>query len=705
MSHPRTCAIILELAIVTVLAFIITGCGKSDKLGQNSGYSPKSVKDVNPSRQSAPSGALPSPDEEVWVIVKPRQSTRAPRSTDTPGCGSMLTKLPGEAQNIPLPLKHTDIKASISTYIASVNVQQQFHNPYDQKIEAVYVFPLPQNAAVTDFIMTIGDRRIRGIIREKSEAQKIYNAAKQAGHVASLLTQQRANIFTQKVANIEPGKRIDVDIKYFNTLAYRDGWYEFILPTVVGPRFNPPFAKDPIKAAAWDKHAQTSNGTTVTYLRPHQRSGHDIAVSLDIDAGVKIEEVTSDSHQIKLTKSSPSKHRITLAQNDRIPNKDFVLRYRVAGKQIKTNLVLHRDPQDPRNAHFALTLYPPQYLKTLQRHPVEMIFVVDTSGSMSGKPLTQVKAAMRHALRNLNPHDTFQIIRFANRASSLGSQPIPANDRNIQRALDFVDNLSSGGGTMAMTGINASLNMNHDLERLRYICFMTDGFIGNEREVLGAIHNKLGQSRVFSFGVGSSPNRYLMNRMAKVGRGAVAFLPLETSGKKVMNAFFSRVSHPAMSNIKIDFGNLKVTEMYPKRLPDLYVGRPVVITGKMTLPDNPTSTIVMRGRAGHNDIEAGIRINLKTRHANHPALPAVFARMKIADLADRSTFQDIPDLKNRIKSIALQHNLLSAYTAFVAVDPTRRTTGTQGTTVHQGVPVPKGTRYKTTVDPDSTPTD
>ncbi len=280
--------------------------------------------------------------DEIWVIAKVDTSRRSV-SDDVPGTGSMLARLPNQEKEIPLPLKHTDVKGDISGYIATVEVIQQFQNPYSEKIEASYVFPLPQDAAVNEFIMVIGDRKIRGIIREREEAEQIYQEARSQGYVASLLTQERPNIFTQKVANIEPKKQIDVNIKYFNTLAYVDGWYEFVFPMVVGPRYNPPGSTDGVGAVAFGKPGVSGQSTEVQYLKPNQRSGHDISLAVNINAGVEIEEVKCPSHVITKSNLKENNLLVKLSDSDNIPNKDFVLRYRVAGKKVKSALVTHKD--------------------------------------------------------------------------------------------------------------------------------------------------------------------------------------------------------------------------------------------------------------------------------------------------------------------------------------------------------------------------
>ena len=639
--------------------------------------------------EEAPPGAMPSATEELWVIA--RSSTPAAEDEDRPGCGTLQAKLPAEKREVPLPLKHTDVKASVSGYIATVDVTQQYHNPYDEKIEAVYVFPLPQNAAVNEFLMTIGDRRIRGIIRGRKEAEKIYREARALGYVASLLTQERPNVFTQSVANIEPAKAIDINIKYFHTLAYVDGWYEFVFPMVVGSRFNPPGSKDGIGAVGRGRPGRSGQKTEVQYLRPGERSGHDISLAVRIDAGVVIERIQSRSHVIETGRPSPNLADVKLGRLDAIPNKDFVLRYKVAGERIKSSLITH---QDKRGGFFTLMLYPPESQRSLARKPLELVFVLDCSGSMSGKPMAQAKKAVKRALKQMQPDDTFQIIRFSSRASKLGATPLEATPANVRRALWHLQFLKGGGGTMMIEGIRAALDFPHDPRRLRFVVFLTDGFIGNEAEILAAVHAKLGASRIFSFGVGSSPNRYLLNRMAKMGRGAVAYLGLDDSGAEVMDQFFSRASRPAMTDLRVDWGGAKVTEVYPNHIPDLFVGRPVILTGRYH--GARPSRIRVCGKIGDQTREIKIPVQ-PDDPARHAGLAAIWARMKIADLWDRATHDRSGELTGQIKRLALEYGLMSAYTAFVAVDSLTRTAGGHGTTVPVSVPVPDGVRYDTTV--------
>ncbi|MCA9083995.1 MAG: VWA domain-containing protein [Planctomycetaceae bacterium] len=650
------------------------------------------LPELNPRQQRAPQFDL-QPGEELWVIAKAANSRERISDSDAPGSGCLMATLPNETEQVPVPLKHTAVEGNIDGYIATVDVTQQFHNPYDSKIEAVYVFPLPQNAAVNEFVMTVGERKIRGIIREREKAEQIYAAAKAQGHVAALMTQERPNIFTQKVANIEPGKQIDINIRYFNTLQYDDGAYEFVFPMVVGPRYNPPATSDGIGAVPRSKHDSSGQKTEVQYLAPGERSGHDVSLSLNISAGVDIEDVQSVNHAVNVKDVCESRRSITLAAGDSIPNKDFVLRYKVAGDQIKTAMLTH---EDEHGRYFTMMLYPPADLSKVQRSPMEMVFVLDCSGSMSGQPIAQAKAAVRHALQSLTPRDTFQIIRFSNNASQLGTEPVLATEDNIKRGLKYLDSLNGSGGTQMIEGIKAALDFPHDEGRFRLVSFMTDGYIGNEQQILSTLHEKLGASRVFSFGVGQSPNRFLMDRMAILGRGAVTYLSLNDDAVAIMDRFNRRISHPAMTDLSIDWGSMKVADVYPQRLPDLIVGRPVVITGRF---EGQPDVVKVNGRIDMEPQSFAVALDEENAVAQHKGIAAVWARLKIKDLMNYATQapEAVETVQAAVTETALSYNLMSAYTSFVAVDSLSRTAGESGTTVPVAVPVPEGVKYETTV--------
>jgi Ca-activated chloride channel family protein len=352
--------------------------------------------------------------------------------------------------------------------------------------------------------------------------------------------------------------------------------------------------------------------------------------------------------------------------------------------------------RDERGGFFTLVLHPPQALDDVPRQPREMVFVVDCSGSMQGEPLAACKRAMRRCLRRLDANDTFQIVRFSNTASALGPKPVPATPANLERGRRFVDGLATEGGTMMIHGIRAALDAPRDSERYRIVSFMTDGFIGNEREILAEVHARVGDSRIFSFGVGNSVNRYLLERMAQAGRGAAAYVRIDEDGERAVDGLYRRLERPALTDVEVDWGGMGATDVFPEALPDLFVGRPLVVAGRFR--GQGRTEVRVRGRMGGRPAEVAIPVDLDDPAATHEAIAKLWARARIASLDARmDRGGDERELAGAIRDTALEHGLVSAFTAFVAVDSTRRTEGDHGTTVPVPVPVPQGTPYETTV--------
>jgi Ca-activated chloride channel family protein len=348
-----------------------------------------------------------------------------------------------------------------------------------------------------------------------------------------------------------------------------------------------------------------------------------------------------------------------------------------------------------RGNTFALILQPPEQLSDTPRMPREMVFVLDCSGSMSGKPIEKAKQATKRCLRSLDRNDTFQVIRFSEDASSLGDSPVPATPENIGRALQYVDGLQGSGGTMMIEGIKAALDFPHDEARLRVVSFMTDGFIGNETEILAAIRKKLGSARIFSFGIGTSVNRYLIESMASFGKGAVAYVGLDDSAGAKVDQFYERIARPALTDIEIDWGDMNVSDIYPRSIPDVFVGRPVMITGRFT--GSGSQSIRIAGRAGTERQTYSVECDLDDEQAQNSAITSVWARWKIKDLSYADISNPSGELKGEIVRTSIDYNLISRYTAFLAVDGAERTKGDYGVSVKVAVNVPDGVRYDTTV--------
>ena len=313
---------------------------------------------------------------------------------------------------------------------------------------------------------------------------------------------------------------------------------------------------------------------------------------------------------------------------------------------------------------------------------------------MSGKPIAKAKQAAQRALNRLNADDTFQIIRFSSNASQLGPKPILATQENVRRGLDYLRDLEGSGGTMMIEGIKAALDFPKDDLRMRLVSFMTDGFIGNEAHIFDAILEKLGSTRIFSFGVGSSVNRYLLEGMARHGRGSVAYVGLDESAGRAVDLFYERFSHPAMIDLQVDWGGLQVEGVYPARLPDLFVGRAVIVTGRFA--NAQSATVRISGMVAGKEKTIALDLNLD-ESADHAGIASVWARTKIADLGDLYVQAEDSEIPQEIKEVALDFGLMSSYTAFIAVDSLTRTQGSYGTTIQVPVPVPEGVRYDTMV--------
>lgn len=619
-------------------------------------------------RMTTPSSALQTgfaTPQEV-VVFEQDDSTldlpRVGRRAELPHGGSLSTTI--DDRVVPLPLKHTDVKAQVSLFVGSVTLTQEYHNPYPGKIEAIYVFPLPEDAGVRDFVMKIGDRRIRGIIRERAEAQRIYLDARRQGHVASLMTQQRPNIFTQAVANIEPGKRIDIQITYFHTLRQSEGVTELAIPMVIGPRYNPAGSADPIE---------------IPRLRPNEVSGADLSLEVTIDAAGELGDLWSPSHAIRVERPEPTRAKVVLAANDRHRNRDFVLRFRATGRETRAALATHRVGDE---GYFALLIQPPARLDDLPRTRREMIFVVDCSGSMQGRPLAVAKRALAKCLQRLDPDDTFQILRFSDRVAAFAPGPVAATRENVERGLRYADELATEGGTEMAAVVRAALDYPAALGRYRIVSFMTDGYIGNDREVIALAKKHVGSARIFSFGVGDTVNRYLLEGLARVGRGVSTIVLLDDAAERAVDELYRRIEHPAMTDLEIDWGGMTVTETHPSPRPDLWAGRPVVITGRFR--GHGPSRVRIVGQAGGRPVEMAVPVDLDEPGLRHSALAAVWARSKITSLYDGVWGSADPqELAQEIRALALTHGILCEWTAFVAVDSMSRTAGEFGTTVVQ----------------------
>jgi len=625
------------------------------------------------------------------TLASLKHSPRAFAAQTQETAGALQVLNPNGSVKSKCPLKHTDVKAEISGFLSRVVVTQEFENPFQEKIEAVYTFPLPQNAAVDDMTMNIGERIVRGKIMRREEARAVYDAAKSGGQTASLLDQERPNIFTQSIANILPGEQVKITISYVETLKYSDGSYEFVFPMVVGPRYMP---GTPTGASGGGFAPDTNRVPDASRISPApapagMRAGHDVSISVSIDAGVPLVGLDSKTHAVDVLRPDNHRAQVGLQNLSEIPNKDFVLRYEVAGKQIQDALLTHRAD---RGGFFTLILQPPDKVVGEDVMPKELVFVLDTSGSMSGMPIEKAKETMKLALDNLYPSDTFNLITFSGDTNILFPAPVSATKENLHKAQAFLDTRQGGGSTEMMKAIKASMDPSDAQGHVRIVCFMTDGYVGNDMEIISEVQ-KHPNARVFAFGIGSSVNRFLLDNMARYGRGEVEYVGLTDDGSAAARRFHERVRNPLLTDIQVDWGSLPVADVYPKQLPDLFGAKPVMLTGRYTAAGS--GTVHLKGMMAGKPFTRDINVEFPESEKSHDVLATLWARTRVDDLmaqdfggAQSGAMK--PELQTTITNLGLEYRLMTQFTSFVAVEEMIVTDGGQPRRIDVPVEVPEG---------------
>ncbi len=641
----------------------------------------------------------------IAVMILAAAALAQEQSPDETGTGRMQV-LGEEGVVGELPLEHTSVVIDISGNLQRATVRQVYGNPYDVVIAAVYTFPLPQSAAVDRMNMWIGDRLIEGKIHERYLAQQIYNEAIEAGQTASLLEQERPNIFTQTVGNILPGDSIVIEISYVAPVEYDDGEYEIVFPMVVGPRFVPAgnFVRRIFDMYEVSTSVEDADRITPPIVPEGTRTGYDIEVTVNLNPGVAIQEFESLNHEVDTKLNWNGTVTITLENEDEIPNRDFVLRYTTAADRIQSGVIAHNGSM---GGHFMLILQPDADIDIDEITPKEMFFVVDCSGSMSGQPMEVAKETVRQFVRGMNPNDSFQIMRFSETASSMSRSPLSNTEENVEEGIRYINNMSGTGGTMMIEGIRAAIGYPEDPERMRFVIFLTDGFIGNEAEILGELQSTLGENtRLFSIGVGSSPNRYIIEGLAEEGRGHAYYVGLNEDPDESVAAIYDKINDPYLVGIDIDWGDLDVHDIYPSRIPDLYAGEPLVIVGQYN--GSGTETVSLSGTVAGQRWGQELSVTLPSREEDNDVIATLWARKKIHDLTrdmyDSYGYQlNDQDIIDEITDTALDYQIMSEYTSFVAVSEEVRTDPDSGEPVTVQVPVnmPEGVSYEGIFGSDS----
>jgi len=585
--------------------------------------------------------------------------------------GSLLLKSVSGADLLDAPMVKTDVNMHVTGMLARVSVKQQFYNPGNDWVEGVYVFPLPEESAVDRLRMQIGERIIEGEIQEKSQARKTYEKAKRQGRKASLLKQERPNIFTSAVANIAPGEKITIEIEYQQNLRYDQDNFRIRFPLVVAPRYIPgvPLEEDNVVAFGGNGWAQnTDQVPDASHITPpvvDSESGtvNPVSIQILLETGFSLSKLESPYHAIESLKDEKGAYHIKLTEGVVPTDRDFELVWRPKIGQAP-NAALFTENWEQEEYALLMVMPPAQDGKAVKISR-EVVFVVDTSGSMHGESIRQAGEALKMALRRLNPSDYFNIIQFNSNTQALFSDAAAATSNNISRALVYVDGLEAEGGTEMLSAIKRALNGQVHENRVRQVIFLTDGSVGNEAALIKAIQDRLGSSRLFTVGIGSAPNSHFMTRAAQFGRGTFSYIGKVGEVKEKMIALFSKLESPVLTDIHITWPENANVEMWPKRIPDLYLGEPVVITSRMT---GLSGQIVVEGQINGQLWRRELQLN---GGAKSPGVNLLWARRKIADLMDQQIQgRSKNEVRDEILKVALHHKLVSKYTSLVAVDKT-----------------------------------
>ena len=576
-----------------------------------------------------------------------------------------------------LPLKSTSAKVNISGVIADVIVTQVYKNEGKKPLEAIYVFPASTRAAVYGMKMTIGERVITANIREREAARREYEQAKQEGKSASLLEQQRPNVFQMNVANILQGDIIKVELKYTELLVPTDAVYEFVYPTVVGPRYVDQQS---------EQTGSSENWTSNPYLHQGESAPYTFDMKMDLAAGLPIQDISCATHKVDIRYQGSNFASIKLDSSEEFGgNRDFILKYRLAGGKIETGLLLFKGKKEN---FFLLMLQPPERVKEDQIPPREYMFIVDVSGSMNGFPLNISKKLLKDLIGNLRPSDRFNVLLFAGGSTVMSEKSLPATRQNINHAINVIDRQRGGGGTRLLPALKKALSLQGTEGFSRNIVIVTDGYVSVEKEAFDLIRNNLGNANMFAFGIGSSVNRHLIEGMARVGMGEPFIITRPDEAQQKAAKFRKLIESPVLTGVTVDFGNFKAYDIEPPSIPDVMAQRPVILFGKWR--GRPQGNILVKGTAGNRTYSKKVNVAKVKPLKTNSALRYLWARHRIALLSDYNRLSPQDERVKEVTSLGLTYNLLTQYTSFVAIDTQIRLKDGKAQTVKQPLPLPQG---------------
>jgi Ca-activated chloride channel homolog len=576
-----------------------------------------------------------------------------------------------------LPLKSTSADVKVVGVIADVIVTQVYKNEGKTPLEAIYIFPASTRAAVYGMKMTIGKRTIIAKIQERKEARRQYEEAKQQGKSASLLEQQRPNVFQMNVANILPGDVIQVELKYTELLVPTDGIYEFVYPTVVGPRYSNQPAETALPSQKWVENPYFHQSESPTYT---------FHITANLAAGLPIQNVVCTSHKVDIQYDGPSRASIKLDASEKNGgNRDFILKYQLAGGKVQSGLLLF---EGEKENFFLLMLQPPKRVNVSQIPPREYIFIVDVSGSMYGFPLDISKKLLKDLIGKLRPTDKFNVLLFSGGSSLMSEQSLPATSENIRHAINLIEKQLGGGGTELLPALKRALSLTRSEGYSRSVVIATDGYVIVEEEVFDLIRKNLGDVNMFTFGIGSSVNRHLLEGMARVGMGEPFVISKPEETREKAEKFRKMIESPVLTKVKVDFGKFDVYDVEPLSTPDVFAERPVIVFGKWR--GRPTGEITLNGMTSSGPYVNKIDIRKEKPLKSNSALQYLWARHRITLLSDYNSLHQDTERIKEVTQLGLTYNLLTAYTSFVAIDTEVRLVNGQAITVKQPLPLPEG---------------
>ncbi len=576
-----------------------------------------------------------------------------------------------------LPLKSTKASVNIAGVIADVLVTQVYKNDGRKPLEAVYVFPASTRAAVYGMKMTIGKRVIEAKIKKRDEARREYEQARDAGKNASLLEQKRPNVFQMNVANIMPGDEIKVELRYTELLVPTDHVYEFIYPTVVGPRYSNQKAAGASPSERWVENP---------YLHQGELSATTFDIDVAINAGMPIKDLSCSSHKVKAAYENQTLAKVSLDKAEAHGgNRDYILRYRLDGDKIQTGLLLF---QGVRENFFVLMTQPPRKITNAGIPGREYIFIVDVSGSMRGFPLNISKKLLSDLIGNLRVTDRFNVLLFSGGSSLMAEESLPATRENIQRAVDTIERQQGGGGTELLPALKRALSLKKKDGFARTVVIVTDGYISVEEEAFDLIRNNLNNANMFAFGIGSSVNRHLIEGMAHIGMGEPFIITKQETAPVQAERFRKMIQSPVLTQVKVRFSGFGAYDVEPLSIPDVLAERPVLVFGKWR--GNAGGTVTISGVAGGGRYSESIKVENYKASNDNAALKYLWARHRITLLSDYNKLRNDDKRVKEITELGLNYNLLTAYTSFVAVDNQVRNVNGKWTTVKQPLPLPEG---------------